>query len=56
MTQDKTFEEIEIAVPESVYDNLENEEVIAKHSTDKQSFSQKLRSFFLPELGSGLVD
>jgi len=56
MTQEKTFEEIEIAVPESVYDNLENDEVTARHTTDKQSFGQKLRSFFLPELAGGLTE
>ena len=53
MTCDKTFEEIEIAVPESVYDNLEPEVDVTSNTDERLSFGRKLRSFFLTELGGG---
>lgn len=53
MTGDKTCEEIEIAVPESVYDNLEQDGEITRNTEERQSFGRKLRGFFLKELGGG---
>jgi hypothetical protein len=53
MTDDKTFEEIDIAVPESVYDNLEQDGEITRNTEERQSFGRKLRGFFLKELGGG---
>jgi len=49
MTYDKTFEEIEIAVPLSVYDNLEPEGEITRNTEERKSFGSKLRGFFVKD-------
>ena len=53
MTSDKTFEEIEIAVPESVYDNLEPDRDITRNTEERKSFGSKLKGFFVKELPGG---
>eukprot|EP00092_Neocalanus_flemingeri_P022313 GFUD01024195.1.p1 GENE.GFUD01024195.1~~GFUD01024195.1.p1 ORF type:complete len:129 (+),score=26.84 GFUD01024195.1:213-599(+) len=42
MTCDKTFEEIEIALPECVYDNLEPEGGITRNGEERKFFGSKL--------------